>query len=304
MANIGRISTYALHQTTLRDASRTQEQLSNLQIQLSSGLRAQDYQGMANQAEQFLSLETKIARTQLYKDNNKLVGTRLETTKNIIGQVIETVTALKNLIIQRRNASIGDSLAFPEQLDGMWRSLVGELNTTIEGRFIFSGTRTDSPAVNATQFPSLGEPGVPDRNYYLGSSDNITLHADDNIDITYNVRADEPAFQKVFAALSMAKMGHESGNDADLVAAYDLAAEGLTGIIATQARVNANALTLEQVVDRQTSLGLYWQGIKEDIGNTDLVSVSTQVAINQGVLQASFSAFAKINSLRLSDFLR
>ena len=55
---------------------------------------------------------------------------------------------------------------------------------------------------------------------------------------------------------------------------------------------------------RHGSFKLYFLGVKEEIGNADLVSVSTQVAINQGILQASFQAFAKINSLKLADFLR
>jgi len=303
MANIGRISTYAQFSSTLRDASRTQAELANLQIQLSSGLKSQDFQGIANQSEQFLALESRISRTNLYRDNNKLVGSRIDTTKNILSQVVDTVTRLKGLISTRNGVTAG-SIAFPEQLNGSWQSLISELNTTIEGRYIFSGTRTNVPPIDNTRFPSLTVNGVPDASYYRGSSDDVTLRADDNIDITYNVRADEPGFKKIFAALAMAKKGHENNNQVDLSKAFDLAEQGLSEIITIQARVNANGLTVEQITERQSSLGLYWLSIKEEISNTDLVSVSTQVAINQGLLQASFQAFAKINSLRLSDFLR
>jgi flagellar hook-associated protein 3 FlgL len=304
MGNIGRISTFAIHQSTLRDASRTQEELANLQIQLSSGLKSQSFTGIADQTEQFLGLESKMSRTKLYKDNNAVVATRLETTDNVLGQVIETVTSLRNLIIQRRNGAVQDTLAFDQQIDGLWRSLVSELNTTLEGRYMFSGTRTDSPPVSDTDFPTLEEPGVPDDGYYLGSSDNISLRADETITITYNVRANEPGFQKVFAALATAKEGHDTDNADLLKSAYELVDKGLNEIISTRARVNSNKLSLDELVDRQGSLILYWQGVKEEIANTDMVSVSTQVAINQGILQASFQAFGRINSLRLSDYLR
>lgn len=302
--SVGRISTFALHQATLRDAAHTSETLAQLQGQLSSGLKSRNFQGMSDQAEQFLLLETKISRVQLYQTNNKLVTTRMESTNTILDQTIDTVTNLKNLILQRRNEANVNGLAFPAQLDGLWKSLVGQMNTTLEGRYIFSGTRTDSPAVDPATFPTLAVSGVPDKNYYLGSSDDVSVHADDNIDLTYNVRADAPGFQKVFAALAMAKQGDAASSDADLKKAFDLAAAGLQDIISEQAKVNANKISLEQISDRQKSLQLYWQGIKEDISNTDIVSVSTQVAINQGVLQASFQAFAKITSLKLSDYLR
>ncbi|MFW0777623.1 MAG: hypothetical protein ACN2B6_07895 [Rickettsiales bacterium] len=301
---LNRISTFALHQSTFRNAAFTQSQLANAQIQLSSGRKTQTFDGMSDQAEQFIALEARLSRTNLYKNNNKLVVTRLDTTNAILGQVIDTVTSIKNLIIQRRNDSQAGSLAFPEQLDGLWQSLVGELNTTLEGRYIFSGTRTNIAPVSSTVFPELAESGVPDDNYYFGSSDDITLRADDNIEFTYNVRGNDPGFQKVFAALAMARQGDISNNDSDLATAFDLAAEGLDEIISAQAQVNANKISIEQVIERQTSLSFYWQGLKEEISNTDLVAVSTQVAINEGILQATFQTFSKINSLRLSDFLR
>ncbi len=78
----------------------------------------------------------------------------------------------------------------------------------------------------------------------------------------------------------------------------------LQGIIAAQATVNANKVQLTNIDTNLASSKLYWQGIQQGIGNTDVVSVSTQVAINQGILQAAFQAFAKISSLRLSDFLK
>jgi len=302
--SIGRISTFALHQATLRDAINTSATLADLQGQLSSGLKSRTFEGIADQTEQYLSLDNKISRVQLYQNNNKLVTTRMDTTNTILDQSIETVTSLKNLILQRRNATNAETMAFPEQLDGLWKSLVGQMNTTLEGRYIFSGTRTDSPAVDADTFPTLQVSGVPDQGYYQGSNDNVTVHADDNVDITYNVRANSPGFQKVFAALAMAKQGHANTNDDDLKKAFDLAAEGLQDIISEQAKVNANKVSIEQITDRQKSLQLYWQGLKEDISNADIVAVSTQVAINQGLLQASFQAFAKITSLNLSQYLR
>jgi len=102
----------------------------------------------------------------------------------------------------------------------------------------------------------------------------------------------------------MARKGDQTNSQDDLIKAFNFAEQGLNEIISARAKVNANKVTLDQIVDRQTSLNLYWTGVKEEIVNADLVSVSTQVALNQGILQASFQSFARINSLRLVDFLR
>lgn len=301
---VGRISTFALHQSTLRDASKVQVNIADLQGQLSSGYKSQDFAGLGgSSSEQFLLLEGKIAKTDTYLNNNKVVQTRINTTDNILSQVIETATGLKSIISQRRNAA-SNSEAFPEMLRGIWQSLTSQLNTSLEGRYLFGGTRTDFPPVNESSFPTLEVDGVPDDGYYNGSKENVTLRADDSTEITYNIRADNEGIQKIFAGLAMAQKGHDNKSDEDFVKAYDLVAQGLDGVIAAQSIVNQNKVAIDSVNSRHESFKLYFLGVKEEIGNADLVSVSTQVAINQGILQAAFQAFAKINSLKLSDFLR
>lgn len=302
--SVGRISTFALHQSTLRDTSKVEVNIADLQQQLSSGAKSQDFAGLGgSQSEQFLLLENKIAKTDNYLNNNKVVETRIDSTDNTLGQVIDTASNLKSMISQRRNAA-SNSAAFPDALRGAWQSLVSQLNTTLEGRYIFGGTRTDVAPVNPDQFPSLQVDGVPDPGYYQGSTEDVTVRADDNTEINYNVRADDEGIQKIFAGLAMAQKGNDMNSDEDLAKAYDLVSEGLDGVIATRSIVNQNKVSLNDINTRHQSYKLYFQGVKEEIGNADLVSVSTQVAINQGILQASFQAFAKINSLKLSDFLR
>lgn len=302
--SVGRISTFALHQTTLRDASKAQNTLGDLQQQLSSGSKSQDFAGLGgSESEQFLLLENRIAKTDTYLNNNKIVTTRINTTNNILSQVIDTAANLKSLISQRRNIA-SNSDAFPETIKGVWDSLVSQLNTSQEGRYLFSGSATDTPPIDTETFPTVDDEGTPNTAYYKGSNQDVTVRADDNTEINYNVRADDAGIQKIFAALAMAKRGHDNKSDDQLAKAYDLATEGLDEVIARQSILNQNKVAIDDINTRHESFKLYFVGVKEEIGNADLVSVSTQVAINQGILQASFQAFAKINSLKLVDFLR
>lgn len=302
---INRVSSYNIHQTLIRDAARSQGQLFDLQGQISSGLKSQVFSGLGNSVEQFADLENRLARSQTYLDGSRIVEGRLDVADNALSAIIDTATDIKNLIALRRNSAVGDSLAFDTQIVGKWQGLVSQLNISLEGRYIFSGTATDKPAVNSNVYPTLLEDGKPDTGYYQGSSEDITVRIEDNVSITYNVRADDPAFQKLFAGLAMArKFGSAAGESEEMQQAYDLVSEGLNGIIGVRAQVNANKVTVLENSDRLQSQQLYWKGLKEEISNTDIVAASTQVAVNQGVLQAAFQAFARISSLKLSDFLR
>lgn len=300
---LGGISTYAVFQSTLSDISRTEQNLTQAQMQLSSGMQSQDFAGMSAQVEQYLSLNATISRTDQYLRANQSVETRINTTATAIDQVITTANSLQNLISQRRT-SVANNAAFPTQVEGLWKTLVQQLNVQTDGQFLFGGSKTNTPPVDPENFPELFEEGVADEGYYQGSKQNISVRVNDNTEMTYSARADGQGFKDIFAALAMAKEGHDAGNDDYLARAYELVQSGLQGVITTQATVNASKVQIATVNTNHQSVKLYWKGVQESINNTDIVAVSTQVAINQGILQAAFQAFAKINSLRLSDFLQ
>lgn len=300
---VDNISTYAVFQSTLNDITKVIGELADAQRQLSSGKRSQDFTGMAVDVQQYLSLDSIQRKTAQYINDNGIVLTRIETTASVLDQVIESSSNLLTLISQRRT-NVLNNAAFSLQVDGIWQQLVSQLNTTVDGQYIFSGSKTNLPAVDAENFPQLLQPGVPDAGYYLGSTQDITVRPQENTEFVVNVRADDPGIQKIFAGLSMAVEADEQKNDELFQQAYTFIQDGIKGVINTQATVNARKVEIQNINQTLTFTNLYWKGVQESIGNTDVVAVSTQVAINQGILQAAFQAFAKINSLKLSDFLR
>ncbi len=300
---ISNVSTYQLFQQTLGDVTKVSSDLANQQGQLSSGDKSKDFAGISNQIQQYLSLSSSISQSDQYLNDNQVAGSRLDTTSNILSQLVTVANDLNNLIASRRTG-VADSSTFQLQIQQKWQIMVSQLNTNSAGRYLFSGTQVDQPAVNTTDFPTLKVPGVPDDSYYTGSKQDLTLRADNNTLITYNVRADDPGIQKIFAGLALAKQGDQANSDDLLQQAYNMIQEGISGVVSTKATVDANKVALGTIDKNHQTFKLYWQGLQETIGNTDIVAVSTQVAVNQGILQAAFQAFAKINSLRLSDFLR
>lgn len=306
---IERVSTFNIFQTTLGAAGRLQGNLATLQQQVSSGRKSQDFAGIAGEAMQYMQLEDKLLRIDRYLANNQLAKVRLDSTNTALSQVIETATQLKTLISQRRSHPGADT-SFSTQMTDLWQTLAAQLNITVGGRYLFSGAAIDTAPVDTENFPQLAEPGVPDDGYYLGSNQDMTVRPDDNIEFVYNVRANAQGFQDIFAGLTMARegdllaAGDPQAADAMLAQAFDLVTQGVQDVITLQARVNTHTVTITSVNENLTALKIYWQGISEDLINTDIIAASTQIAINEAILQASFQSFARITSLRLADFLR
>jgi flagellar hook-associated protein 3 FlgL len=304
MSTIQRISTFGVHQSLLGNVNNVQKNLFDLQKQISSGVKTDNLQGLASQVEPFTAIEAKIRRTETYLQQNSLVISRLNTTQEQLDSIIELADQAENLIIQRRNPATGKDLNFAGQMDNLKQTIAGALNETFEGRYLFGGTNTNTPPVIVDpSIPNPVSPGVPDDSYYQGSNENITVRAQDSYEFEYNVRADDKSFQQLFTAMALAESGDSADTDELLAAAQDMIQDALEGIIAVQTRVNSQIVSMENINQRHDELRLYWQGVREEIINTDIVAASTEVAIDQAILQASFQSFASINQLRLTDFL-
>lgn len=298
-----RVSTLSLHQTTLSDVTSMQAKLANLQNQVSSGMKSDNFQGLNGQVETFVQLEGKMRKTQTLMDNNTVIISRLQTMDVAMQQIIEIADDFQDLTVQARNPVSKDDLQFEITARAQLEMLAGQLNTQMEGRYLFSGSKTDTmPVPSPIQGPVVA--GVPDDGYYAGNNDTLYARVQEQFSIAYNIRANEGGFQKLFSAIHLGLNAHSNGSDGLMAQASELATEALDEILAIRAREQQNKVNIEEINERHTQLNLYWKGVTEDISKTDVLSASTEIALNEAILQASFQSFTRLNELRLSDFLR
>lgn len=300
---IQRVSTLGLHQQTLQDVMRVQTNLADLQTQISSGKKTSTFQGLQGQVETFVQLEGKMNKTKTFIQNNELIISRMKTSEVALEQIVNAAEDYKNLLVSRRNGATGQDVPFQLSARGILETIAGQLNTQQEGRYLFSGSRTNVPPV-ITPVPGAIVAGVPDDEYYQGNNDNLVVQVQETYSMTYNTRANDPALQKLFAAINLGLQGDSTNSQTVLAQASELAAEALDEVIALRANTQQNMINLEQVNERHQQLNTYWKGLSESIINTDLVAASTQVAVDQAILQASFQSFANLSQLKLSDYLR
>lgn len=305
MTIVSRISTNAIFRNTLSDVNSTQAHLADLQGQLSSGLKTNKFSGLSGHVEQFTFLEAKIKKTQNYEDNNANNIARLQSTNVSITQLINAADTLEDLFVARRNPASAQDLNFEQQVKIKIDSIASELNSTFEGKFIFGGTKSNvKPVKDDPSVPAPVTLGTLDDGYYQGSKENQTARASDSVDFELGVRADDTAFQKLIHSAYLAIEGHKTNNDTTISQAIDLIQSGIQDIISRQSDVNTDIIRLQDINERHLALRTYWKGVTEDLSKTDILSVSTQVSVDQTVLQSTFQAFSKINNLRLVDFLR
>jgi flagellar hook-associated protein 3 FlgL len=303
MPVISRISTLSVHQRLVNDFGHAQTELIRLQRQISSGLKTDTFQGLTGDVEQFSGVEAEIEKLRTFENTNTENISRLRSARNVMESAIGVVDGIENLMTLRRNGALEDTMQFEQQIRDMRFSFVRELNTSHGGRYLFGGTRTDAPPVIDDPIPAPVEPGVPDDSYYQGSKENLTLRPGNHYEMEFDIRADDPGFQKVMAAVDLSILADEEDDEAMVAQSLDLLQEGLREMIALQAHVDAKTVALEEINDRHEALRLHFTTVQKELITTDILTASTELAVNETILQATFQSFARINALRLTDFL-
>lgn len=297
---INSISTYGALQTFLQHISVTQSTLNNDQVQISSGYVSQTFDGLNGNVEQFISLNAQVARLQNYHQGNSIATSQIQTTNNAINTMISVANSLKSLMVAQMSGT-SNSASFTQQVNSNRDALIGQLNSTYQGKYIFGGTNTNTAPV-VSPLPDSVESGVPDAGYYQGSQQNVTFRISDGQVLTNTIRADNPAFQQIFAAINLVNGADVSTEK--LQQAEDLLDQGIQGLIGLQSTSNANLVQVQQVDSQSETVRIYYQSLSETMSKPDVVALSTKVAQDQSVLQASFSAFARISSLSLANYLK
>ncbi|MBN8542677.1 MAG: hypothetical protein J0M34_00240 [Alphaproteobacteria bacterium] len=300
---VSRVSTLSLFNRTQRDIGNTFSNLAELQGQLSSGFKSDNFKGLNGQVEQFTLLEARLRKIEQFKQNNAVTEARLRTADQALDQMVATADDIENLVVLRRSAAgLEGNMAFAQQLEDLMARLTNSMNTQFEGRYIFGGIDTANPPVEEP-LPNPTEVGVPDKNYYLGSDTNITYRIDDRLEDEFPARADDVAFQNIIAGYHLALQADAADGDQQLGQALDLIQRGQEQLVAARSRVNTAIVNIDQTGARLDQMRVYLKGVTEQVSKTDTVAAATEVANHEAVLQATFQVYARLSQLRLSDYL-
>lgn len=300
---VTRVGNIALYNNTMGDITNVQKKLAELQEQISSGIKSRDFKGLNGQVEQFTLLEAKIRTSTAQMEGNQLNLSRLNTADQAMAQAVEIADKMEDLIVQARSGNTTSAVDMPAIMRNYLKDLQGALNINFEGRFLFGGTNTATAPVPDITVSAQGGGAVEDA-YYAGSDQNLTYLRDERTSYEFPVRADDPAFQKIIAAAKLAMEGF-SGNSSPLLGeALTLMQDGQKDLNVARSRLGSTVLTVEATNDQLKSLTLYWKGVTEEVGKTDLLAASTEVSNHEAVLQAAFSVFSRLSQLRLTDYLR
>ncbi|MGE3968139.1 MAG: flagellin [Dongiaceae bacterium] len=322
-----RISDLALHQLTLAQTLGTQKRVADLQIQVSSGLRAQRYTGVASEAHRLVSLQASQARTDQFVKNNKIVDGRLTAMETNIAQVFDSATQFRTLLMNALNNSNGSDLQIAAEAGNFKQQVANLLNVQVDGRYLFAGSRTDVKPVELagwTPPPSLTPPltlPLPQitAEYYRGDAVQQAAEIDADLTVDYGITGDEDAFEYVLRAMQYVETAGSPPNRDALESALALintalgteqpnAARGVEPIqrdlADLRSLVGTSRRAIEEANTRHQEYALHLEQNIGDIQSVDVAQALTELSNQQTQLEASYTMLSRLSQLSLLNFLK
>lgn len=141
---MSRISSFSSNTTLINQLLRTQARLFDLETQVTSQKKSQDYQGIAVNSQRLVNLENTKSQLDRFINNNTQQSVRLSIEETVLNGIQESVKEFKATLTNFETGNERDRDAVEHvqtQAQQTLLNLQTLLNTDVAGRFIFSGSR-------------------------------------------------------------------------------------------------------------------------------------------------------------------
>lgn len=209
--------------------------MNDLQTQVATGKRSQTYAGIASDAGRLIDLETRRKMLDRYEQNNAVMEARIDITSNAVDGIGNTIRGFRQGLLKLTTGSAVLSASNINDLQASafraMKSLEEYLNTDLDGRSLFAGSRVGQRPVNIVasslaEFQATWDGSKviypPTRTAQVGATGTLTHATTGDLSITQSLAAGPfdtitAANAGAFAALqpgaTITVDGSSTGND-------------------------------------------------------------------------------------------
>ncbi|MBC7667652.1 MAG: flagellin [Gemmatimonadaceae bacterium] len=278
--------------------------------QVSSQKNATDLKGYAKNAEVLTAMRSAQAKVAGFLEQSTQVANRLDMQDTSIGQISDGMQSARDSIANA--VAAGSAETMMQALSGAFGDVIQGLNAKSNGRYLFSGAKSDTQATTATSMPDLtaaaSTASLFQNDQYITSN-----RIDDTTSVDTGVLADKlgtgvfNAFKQVQAyvdvngpftgKLTQAQSTFLSG----LLPTFDAVKTTLT---TDQAK---NGLNQARFDTAKTDLSNRADTLKTMVGgitDVDMAEAITRLESAKLAVQASAQVFASLQSSSLLNVLK
>jgi len=288
-----RITQGMLNRNMLNNLNRSYHVLDKYQNQLSSGKKINKPSDDPVSSYQAMFHRTNVFEIDQFKRNASDGLSWTEATDDALDQVTNVLHRVRELVVKASNGTNeGTSIsAIKEELEQL-KEHIGEIaNTTIGGKYIFSGTATQTKPYDKT------DQAIKDDI----NAEKIKFEVAQDSFITVNING-QKLFKGVLEEVQQV-IGLLEANENPEMRLEEIDVQ-LNDVLKERARVGANTNRIELMLAKLDSAELTAKKLLSNTEDADIAEVITELITQENVHRAALSAGARIIQLTLVDFLR
>lgn len=299
-----RVTQSMLSNNMLRNLTTSYSKMGKLNEQLTTGKKVNKPSDDPVVAMRGLSYRMQVDKVAQYQRNIGEVNNWLDSTDDALDKVGQALHRTKELVTNAANSGTmtdSDREKIKSELDQLRQQIQDTSNTKVGDKYIFSGTKTNSPLHDSTITPPSTEPnGYPD----ITDPNNSAYISDINIDVFDGVKLNvNSKSAELFKDIDDMFKSFDDP-DVDFGAAIGKVDGMMDDLLTERADVGARQNRAELMDDRletQELVTTKQMSLNEDI---DYEKVITEMISQESVHRAALSVGARIIQPSLVDFLR
>jgi flagellar hook-associated protein 3 FlgL len=153
-----RFSTMGVHNLTQSQMLEAQAKLFESQMRISSGKVSRDYGGIATDARRLLNLENAINETSSFIKNIDITASRLALMESSVAGAFDVASQFRDLLVNALNVDNASHMTLNQRAEDMLQGLAAAMNIEHDGRYLFSGSKIDTPPIDMSVLLPLRPP--------------------------------------------------------------------------------------------------------------------------------------------------
>ncbi|ENM5814426.1 flagellar hook-associated protein FlgL [Vibrio mimicus] len=296
-----RISDTQFSQMMLQSLQTNNAGLGNVMQQMSTGERLTKLSDDPMASVKLLKLDREGSAIKQYQDNINMVKTTLSNQEVHLDSVSESLKSMRELVLWGTNGTLTD-----EDRDGMiskLKSLRGSIASSFnardeDGHYLFSGTKTDTAALNKT-----------DAGYvFNGNSDKRVVTVAKGVTVESNMTAkdilDLGGGNNVLNQIDvLIKEFEKPGKNFKAKVDSSLKAidDSLANVLGALTEIGGRYNNLDLMESAHSENNLFVDKVTGDLSKLDYGEASVRLSNFMAALQATQASYVKINDLNLFD---
>ncbi|MFD1173697.1 flagellar hook-associated protein FlgL [Oceanobacillus picturae] len=289
-----RITQGMLSNNMLRNLTSSYSKMDTLMDQVSTGKKINRPSDDPVIAMKGMGYRTELKQIEQYKRNTSEVHNWMDNTDSALDKATQTMQKLRELAVQASNDTYDASERenIMNEVTQLKEHMMDIANTSVNGKYIFNGTDTETPPVNEN-----GE-------FDPSSTSPVLIDVAGGTKLQANVNPEDVFGNDLFANIDSFIADLESNDQEAIEGNISSLQGGIDNIINARADLGARMNRLELVENRLSEQEIVATQTMAENEDVDYEKAITELITQESLHRAALSAGSKIIQPSLIDFLR